>query len=150
MTETDAVYARLAEADGAMFTRSGEGEWSVKDKDGLTIAEHALSLAEAARLYCEEKGLPTSEEILDKIVAKFRPYHVLGEFWQGFRAGRRDSVFRCNPFRDDEGVRKQAWDRGADVAMQYQRALEQRASTQDEVDETEPRWLVTLFRKGRG
>jgi hypothetical protein len=148
MTETDAVYMRLAEADGAIFARD-DGEWSVKDKDGLTIAERALSRAEAARLYCEDKGLPTSEEILDRIAAAYRSFCVRDEFWQGFRACRRDSVFRCNPFRDDEGMRERAWDRGANVAMQYQRTLEQRAATQDEGGETDPRWLVTLFRPGR-
>jgi hypothetical protein len=139
---------RVAEADGAMFTPSGTGEWSVKDTHGLTVAHGALSLAEAARLYCEDKGLPSPEEVLDTIVAAYRPYHVLDEFWQGFTAYRHDPVLWCNPYRDRD-VKAQAWDRGANVAMQYQRALAHRASTPAEADEAEPGWLVRLLRTGR-
>jgi hypothetical protein len=139
---------RIAEADGAMFAPRSDGEWSVKDKHGLLIADGALSLAEAARLYCEDKGLPSPQEILDRIVAKYRPYHVLDEFWQGFRASRRDSVLRRNPHGD--GLKGDAWDRGSDVAMQYQRALALRATIPAEADEAEPRWVVKLLQtRGR-
>jgi hypothetical protein len=139
---------RVAEADGAMFTPSGIGEWSVKDIGGLTIASGALSVREAARLYCEDKGLPSPQEVLDRIVAAYRPYHVLDEFWQGFTACQRDPVLRCNPYRD-EGVKARAWDRGANVAMLYQQALARRAATPAEADEAEPGWLVRLLRTGR-
>jgi hypothetical protein len=118
---------RLAEADGATFSQSDDGEWSVKDKHGLLIADGALSQAEAARLYCEDKGLPSAQEILDRIVARYRPYHVLEEFWQGFGASRRNSVLRRNPHRN--GVKADAWERGSAVAMQYQRALALRAGS---------------------
>jgi hypothetical protein len=143
-------YLRLAEDDGASFSKGSESDrWTAEDREGMAIVSGAMSLAEAARLYCEDKGLPTSQEILDKIVGAYRPYHVLAEFWDGFTAYQRDSVFRCNPYRDDEGVKAQAWDRGADVAMQYQRALACSATTPAEADEAKPGWMVRLLRTGR-
>jgi hypothetical protein len=54
-----------------------------------------------------------------------------------------------NRYRDDEGVKAQAWDRGANVAMQYQRAMHHMATTPIEADEAEPGWLVGLLRTGR-
>jgi hypothetical protein len=144
------AYKRLAEDDGARFHRGSESDrWTAEDRDGMAIVSGAMSIAEAARLYCEDKGLTSPQEILDRIVATYRPYHVLAEFWQGFRACQRDSVLRCNPYRDDEAVKAQAWDRGANVAMQYQRTLAQRAATPDEADEAEPGWVVRLLRTGR-
>jgi len=147
------AYRRLAEDDGARFHRSVEtGHWSAEDRDGVTIVPlegGAMSIAEAARLYCEDKGLASPDEILDGIVATCRPYDVLDEFWQGFKVCQRDSVLRCNPYQDDEGVKAQAWDRGANAAMQYQQALARRASAQAEADEVTPAWLVKLLRTGR-
>jgi hypothetical protein len=141
------VYKRLAEDHGARFHRGSESDrWTAEDRDGIAIVSDALSIAEAARLYCEDKGLTSSEEILDRIVVTYRSYHVLDEFWQGFRACRRDSVFRCNPHRDGESVQALAWDRGASVAMQYRQALAHRAATPDEA---EPGWVVRLLRMGR-
>jgi hypothetical protein len=146
---TDA-YRRLAEDDGARFCRESESDrWTAEDSDGIAIVSDAMSIAEAARLYCEDKGLISSQEILGRIVATYRPYHVLAEFWQGFKACQRDSVLRCNPYRDDEGVKAQAWDRGAEAAMQYQQALAHQAITPAEADEAEPGWLVRLLRTGR-
>jgi hypothetical protein len=145
------AYKRLAEDDGARFRRgSGSDRWIAEDRDGIAIVSDAMSVAEAARLYCEDKGLISPEEILDRIVATYRPYHILAEFWQGFKACQRDSVFRCNPYRDDEGVKAQAWDRGASVALQYQQAIvARRAVDPDEDDEAEPGWVVRLLRTGR-
>jgi hypothetical protein len=146
-------YLRLAEDDGACFRQiRSTGLWSAADRDGVVIVpfvDGAMSIAEAARLYCEDKGLTPSHEILARIVAKYRGYHVLAEFWQGFKACQRDSVLRCNPYRDDEGVKAQAWDRGANAAMQYQRAMHHVATTPAEADEAEPGWLVRLLRTGR-
>jgi hypothetical protein len=48
---------RLAEADGATFIRSATGAWWARDKDGVTIARGALSRAEAALRYCEDKDV---------------------------------------------------------------------------------------------
>jgi hypothetical protein len=50
----------LAEDDGAIFVPSGMGTWSVKDRDGAMIVTGALSIVEAARLYCEDKDLSPS------------------------------------------------------------------------------------------
>jgi hypothetical protein len=146
---TDA-YKRLAEDDGAHFCRGSESDrWTAADRDGMVVVSDAMSVAEAARLYCEDRGLVSPEEILDRIVAAYRPYHVLDEFWQGFKAHQRNSVFRCNPYRAAEGVKSKAWDRGANVAMQYKRALAHRGTTPDEADEVEPAWVVRLLRMGR-
>jgi hypothetical protein len=146
---TDA-YRRLAEDDGARFRMTSETDrWTAEDSDGIAIVSDAMSIAEAARLYCEDKGLVSPREILARIVAAYASYRLLAEFWEGFNACQRDGVFRCNPYRDDEGVKAQAWDRGADVAMQYQRALAHVATTPAEADEAEPGWLARLLRTGR-
>lgn len=146
---TDA-YRRLAEDDGARFCRGSESDrWTAEDRDGIAIVSDAMSIAEAARLYCEDKGLVSPQEILDRIVATYRPYHVLTEFWDGFTACQRDRVLRSNPYQPDEGVKARAWNRGADVAMQYQQALAHRATTSAEAAEAEPGWLVRLLRTGR-
>jgi hypothetical protein len=59
-------YKRLAEDDGARFHQSTEtGRWAADDRDGMAIVpcvDGALSVAEAARLYCEEKGLTPDGE----------------------------------------------------------------------------------------
>jgi hypothetical protein len=141
------VYRRLAEEAGARFYKGSDSDrWTAQDSDGITIVTGAMSIAEAARLYCEDKGLTSPDEILNRIVATYRPYHVLEEFWQGFRACRRDSVVRCNPHRDGESMQARAWNRGADVAMKYQQALAHKATVPDEV---EPGWVVRLLRTGR-
>jgi hypothetical protein len=78
------VYKRLAEDDGARFHKGNESDrWMAEDSDGIAIVSGAMSVAEAARLYCEDKGLTSPGEILDRIVATYRPYYVLEEFWQG-------------------------------------------------------------------
>jgi hypothetical protein len=147
MTE---AFRYLAEDDGARFCRESESDrWTVEDRDGIAIVSDAMSSAEAARLYCEDKGLASPQEILDRIVATYRPYHVLDEFWQGFEACQRDSVLRCNPYRNAEGVKARAWDRGAEVAKQYRQALARQATTPAEADEAEPGWVIRLLRTGR-
>jgi hypothetical protein len=146
---TDA-YRRLAEEDGARFRMESESDrWTAEDGDGIAIVSDAMSIAEAARLYCEDKGLASPREILARIVAAYASYRLLAEFWEGFKACQRDGVCRCNPYRDDEGVKAQAWDRGADVAMQYQQVLAHIATTTTEADEAEPGWLIRLLRTGR-
>jgi hypothetical protein len=145
---TDA-YKRLAENDGARFYKESDSDrWTAEDRDGIAIVSGAMSLAEAARFYCEDKGLPSSEEILDRIVATYGPFYVLEEFWQGFRACQRDSVLLCNPYQD-ESVKAKAWDRGASVAVQYQQTLSRAASTAAEVDEAEPDRLLRVLRTRR-
>jgi hypothetical protein len=144
------VYTRLAENDGARFQIASESyRWTAKDRDGIAIVSDAMSVAEAARLYCEDRGLTSPGEILDRIATAYRPFHILAEFWEGFRACRRDGVFRCNPYRDDEGIKAQTWDRGAEVAMHYQRAVARIATTPADDDQTEPGWLLKLLRTGR-
>src|SRR5712664_2906199 len=103
---------RLAEADGATFLRSATGAWWARDKDGITIVRGALSRAEAAVLYCEDRDLcgSTPEAILARIRHQYRPYDTMPEFQEGFDAYCTVGAFRSDPY---EGVKAQAWDRGA-------------------------------------
>jgi hypothetical protein len=86
MSDVSHELERLAEADGATFLRSANGAWWARDRDGITIVRGALSRAEAARLYCEDKGLcgSTPEAILEYIKAQYRPYDTMLEFREGF------------------------------------------------------------------
>jgi hypothetical protein len=146
---TDA-YRCLAEDDGARFRRGSESDrWTAEDSDGIAIVSDAMSIAEAARLYCEDKGLVSPRQILARIVAAYSSHRLLAEFWEGFKACQRDPARRSNPYQHDEDVKAQAWDRGADVAMQYQQALAHFATTPAEADEAELGWLVRLLRTGR-
>jgi hypothetical protein len=63
MTEAS-VFIQLAEADGATFQRSPLGAWYAKDCDGITVVLGALSHAETARAYCEDKSGPPPEAVL--------------------------------------------------------------------------------------
>ena len=61
-------YLRLAEDDGACIRQNPEtGFWSAHDADGMAIVHDAMSCAEAARLYCDDKGL---SELLTRMVAE--------------------------------------------------------------------------------
>jgi hypothetical protein len=145
---TDASRS-LAEDDGACFRKGSESDrWTAEDSDGIAIVSDAMSIAEAARLYCEDKGLVSPRAILARIVAAYSSYRLLAEFWEGFKACQRDPTHRSNPYQEDDGVKAQAWDRGADVAMQYQQALAHFA-TPAEAEDAEPGWLVRLLRTGR-
>jgi hypothetical protein len=177
MSEPVNALVCLAQDDGARFRQGSESDrWVAEDRDGMAIVSGAMSIAEAARLYCEDKelirdgmavvfgamsiaeaehlycedkGLSPPHEVLARIVAGYRPYDVLAEFWEGFAAYHRRHVFWCNPYQDDKGVKKQAWDRGADAARQYQQALSHMATTPAEAGDTEPGWTVRLLANGR-
>ena len=112
-------HQRLAEADGANFVPSGMGEWRAIDRHGVIVVQGALSMAEAAMLYCEAQGLQpsTPDDILTGICAAYAPYNAMPEFQHGFDAYRRGDT---NPHNADS-VEAQAWDRGANAAMQYAR-----------------------------
>jgi hypothetical protein len=168
-------YIRLAEDDGARFCQiRTTGLWGATDRDGMVIVPYvdgAMSREEAARLYCEEKGLGayTPETILARIVREYRPYDALPAFGEGFTAYQA-APWRNNPYdkapgrlpgREGEShgqallreVDAQAWDRGANAAMLYARALAH-LDSHPEIAETppagEPGWLVRLLRNGRG
>jgi hypothetical protein len=138
-------YKRLAEAAGAVFTLSRAGEWLVKDRHGVTIVRGVLSKAEAVRLYCEDKDLTpaTPECVLARIKQEYRPFDMMPEFQEGFDAWQKTSAFRPDPY--DGGVKTQAWDRGANAAMLYARALAHLKATRDKPDEAEPGWLFRLL-----
>jgi hypothetical protein len=146
---------RLAEADGATFLRAATGAWWARDKDGVTIVRGALSRAEAARLYCEDRNLvaSTPEAILEFIRAQYRPYDSMLEFQQGFDAYGQAGVFLRNPYDDTVepgvGLKAQAWDRGANTAMLYARALAHLDAHKDDVEKAGPGWLAQLLRTGR-
>jgi hypothetical protein len=145
---TDAIeLERLAEADGATFIRSATGAWWAKDKDGITIVRGAMSRAEAAVQYCEDRDLcgSTPEAILARIRHEYRPYDTMPEFQEGFRAYQLDGAHRRDPY---DGVKGQAWDRGANAAMLYARAMAHLDA--DPVKAAaEPGWLARLLRTGR-
>jgi hypothetical protein len=73
MSEHTSELERLAEADGATFVRSATGAWWAKD--GITIVRGALSRAEAAVLYCEDRDLcgTSPEAILARIRHQYPP-----------------------------------------------------------------------------
>jgi hypothetical protein len=140
---------RLAEADGATLVRSATGSWYAKDRDGIYVVRGALSRAEAARLYCDDKHLveSTPAAVLEYIKAQYRPYDSTEEFREGFEAyqahghGRRDPGY--------EGYKAQAWDRGANAAMLYARAIAHLETHKDDVEKGRPGWLAQLLRTGR-
>jgi hypothetical protein len=140
---------RLAEEDGALFTRSLTGSWSVCDADGAVISRGALSRAEAAVLYCEDRNLTAStpEAILARIRYSYRPYDSMPEFEEGYLAYTLDGPRRRSPYND--GVKAQAFDRGANAAMLYARALAHLDAHKEDVEKAGPGWLMQLLRTGR-
>jgi hypothetical protein len=144
------VLVHVAEADGATFRRGSEPDrWAAYDKDGAAIVSDAMSIAEASRLYCEDKGLTPVHEVLARIVAEYRPYDIFAEFWEGFAAYLRHHAFGLNLYADGNGVKAQAWDRGANAAMQYELVLSHVATTPAEASDTEPSYLARLLQTGR-
>jgi hypothetical protein len=140
---------RLAEADGATFSRSPGGAWSAKGRDGVFVVRGALSRGEAARLYCEDRDLvaSTPESILARICAEYRPYDAMPSFREGFDAYGKDGAHRLNPYGSD--VDGQAWDRGANAAMFYARAMQHLETNKEDVEKAGPGWLSRLLRTGR-
>jgi hypothetical protein len=139
---------RLAEADGATFLRSATGAWWARDKDGITIVRGAMSRAEAALLYCEDRDLcaSTPDAILARIKFQYRPYDAMPEFQEGFDAYQAHGYGPSDAY---DGVKAQAWDRGANAAMLYARALAHLDAHKEDVEKAGPGWLATLLRMGR-
>ena len=149
MTEAS-VFIQLAEADGATFLQiRTTGVWGAVDREGMVIVPYvdgAMSKVEAARLYCEDKGLTacTPDAILARIVREYRPYDTMPEFGEGFadhQAHRRHEKY--------DGVKAQAYDRGANAAMLYARALASLDVAPEKPDASSPGWLQRLLRTGR-
>jgi hypothetical protein len=140
---------RLAEADGATFIRSATGAWFARDKDGITIVRGALSRAEAVVLYCEDRDLcgSTPEAILARIRHQYRPYDSMPEFEEGYLAYTLDGPRRRSPYND--GVKAQAFDRGANAAMLYARAMAHLDAHKVDVEKAGSGWLMQLLRTGR-
>jgi hypothetical protein len=139
---------KLVEADGGILIRSATGAWWARDKDGIIVVRGALSRAEAAVLYCEDRDLcgSTPEAILARIRHEYRPYDTMAEFQEGFDAYRQDGPHRLDPY---DGVKAQAWDRGANAAMLYARAMAHLDAHKEDVEKSGPGWLATLLRTGR-
>jgi hypothetical protein len=144
MTDATNELERLAEADGAKLIRTVTGSWWAKDRDGVVIVRGALSRVEAAVQYCEDKDLTeaTPEAILARLRYEFRPYDTMPEFQEGFDAYQKDGAFRRDPY---DGVQAQAWDRGANTAMLYQRALAHLDAHKEDVEKAGPGWLARLL-----
>jgi hypothetical protein len=124
-------YIRRAEDDGAHFQQiRATGLWGAMDRNRMVIVPYvdgAMSKEEAARLYCEAKGLLpfTPETLLASIVREYRPYDTIPAFGEGFTAHSKRQW--CNPYDGDapgNGVKAQAWDRGLEAAARYARALD--------------------------
>jgi len=156
-------YQRFAEADGASFEEYPDGTWKALDKDGTPIVCGAFSNAEAARLYCEQQDLTpaTNDAILARIKQEYRPYDTMPAFSDGMKAYHLDGVSRRNPYETEvpgetlrqsqsRQVNGQAWDRGANAAMLYQRALAHLDAhpTNYAPETASPGWLVQLIRNG--
>jgi hypothetical protein len=144
MSEHLSELERLAEADGATFIRTATGAWWARDNSGITVVRGALSRAEAARLYCEDKDLvgSTPEAILAYIRAQYRPYDTMPEFQEGFDDwGKYD---RPTAFKYDD-VAGQAYDRGANAAMLYARAMAHLDTYKEDVEKAGPGWLAQLI-----
>jgi hypothetical protein len=145
MSDATRELERLAEADGATFLRSTTGAWYARDKDGITVVFGALSRAEAARAYCEANDLveSTPEAILEYIQAQYRPYDSMPEFQEGFEAYQKHGLHRLDRYSD--GVKAQAWDRGANTAMLYQRAMDQLDKHKEDIEKAGPGWLANMI-----
>jgi hypothetical protein len=148
-------FERLAEAEGATLIRSATGAWYAKDRDGIYVVRGALSRAEAARLYAEDRDLcaSTPEAILARIKAEYRPYDTLPEFQEGFDAYQRGGArrtYEMPPRRNPhDGYKAQAFDRGANAAMLYARALAHLDANKEDVEKAGPGWLAQLLKTGR-
>jgi Protein of unknown function (DUF3363) len=120
MADEDNELQRLAEADGAMFIHTAAGTWQANDKDGIVIVRDTMSIAEAARLYCEDQDLVPSapSAVLTRIVKEYAPYDAMPEFRVGFESHARG--FYGNPY-DADSVAAQAWDRGLEAAARCAR-----------------------------
>ncbi len=121
----DNLFVRLAEDDGATFRQiRATGLWGATDRDGMVIVPYiggAMSREEAARLYCEDRGLtPDGDPILAGIRAEYAPYDTFPEFDEGFAAFADRNW--SNPY--PSSVAAQAWDRGLDAASRYARAID--------------------------
>jgi hypothetical protein len=164
MADVTRELERLAEDDGATFTKTPTGAWWAKDRDGIVIVRGALSRREAAVLYCEDKGLQaaTPQAILERIKYEYRPYDDLPAFEEGFVAYQKKRPLDHNPYetaparlpgREGETngqaalrqVNAQAWDRGANAAMLYARALAFLDAPPKDVEKVQPNWLAKLL-----
>jgi hypothetical protein len=141
-------YQRLAEANGATIVgHISTGLWIARDNDGAEIVCGALSAAEAARLYCEDKDLTpaTHDAILARILAEFRPYNAHPAFKKGYRVCQAAGAACANPY---VGAAAQALDRGTTAALLYRRAL---AHLDECPNDANPEtaaadWLVRIIR----
>jgi hypothetical protein len=151
MTDAPIDYIATAENDGAVFMRAVDGTWFAHDnKDGATIIRDAISLGECARLYCESQELVPldNEQILARIKRSHRPACDLPEFEEGYLAYTLDGVHRRNPY-DSGGYKASAFDRGANAAMLYRRALAHLDKHKDDVEKPGPGWLSRILKTGR-
>jgi hypothetical protein len=89
----------------------------------------------------------SNDAILKRIFEEHRPYNTYLAFREGYRTYQINGAAVGNPY-DADGVEAQAWDRGANAAMLYQRALAHLdAVPADAV--AGPGWLVRLLQTGR-
>ncbi len=96
----------------------------------------------------------SNDAILKRIFEEYRPYNTYLAFREGYRA-YQTGAHGENPYdalwSPQAGVYAQAWDRGADAAMLYQRALAHLDAHPADAGDTSdrPGWLESLLRNGR-
>ena len=103
----------LAQEHGAHFKQAPTGTWTARHRDGGTSI-WGMSQVDAAVRYLEENNIQptTSEAIKARICFDYRPYDTMPEFEEGFadhQARRLHEKY--------DGVKGQAYDRGANAAM---------------------------------
>jgi hypothetical protein len=85
----------------------------------------------------------TRKQVLARIKAAYRPYDALPEFQEGFDAYMLDGAHRRCLY--DDGVKAQAFDRGASTAMLFQRALDHVDRVTRTGEQPKPGWLASLI-----
>jgi hypothetical protein len=149
MCDVSHELERLAEEDGATFHFApAVGLWHVRDKDSITVVRGALSRAEAARLYVEDRDLclATPAAVLQYINARYRPYDTMRTFKEGWDTVMQHGVLSPDRYGDVDG---QAYDRGGLAAIEYQRAIKHLADHREDVEKAGPRWLAQLLKPGK-
>jgi hypothetical protein len=149
MSEPVNDLVALALANGAVFKQSPTGTWTAHRND--TPGIWGMSQVDAAARFLEEIGVePTTPgEILAHICHQYRPYDTLPAFQEGFEAapGSRSPYEEAGTL--GQSVSGQAWDRGANAAMLYARALAFLDVALEKPDPASPGWLQRLLRMGR-
>lgn len=131
-----------------MFTPSGMAPGACRTGTASSSSAGHCPAPRQRSCNCEDRDLvaSTPEAILARIKAEYRPYDSFAEFQEGFDAYQKDGAFRRPPY---DGVKAQAWDRGANAATLYARTLPHLDAHKEDVEKAGPGWLARLLRTRR-